>query len=278
MPCFSPAGRDLGGHWRQACAKAKTLLHFLLTESHSDGALTVGDINSGIQAAHDCRMGPSATVLTTHSFRRAQPSVLEARVVVDPYERGAVGLWNAKPKSHEGQRLSGMPVYAEDKLRSSATVNEDSQCMSPGAVQKRPSTLRSWRELSARGTSLHMKHLVPTDDLSAFSCSTRPRTSPLVRLPATPAPSGDPACEWVLTAGTSELVHPLLASPREAQINVQDDAAAELASLRVSMCGLHHGGSGACCGLRGFGQVACGARVGPAQYFPQMLRVMMQRT
>ena len=41
---FTPAGRDLGealwSHWRQACAKAKTLLQFLLSESHSDGALT----------------------------------------------------------------------------------------------------------------------------------------------------------------------------------------------------------------------------------------------
>ena len=41
--------RDLGealwNHWRQVCAKAQTLLQFLLIEFHSDGALAAGDFN-----------------------------------------------------------------------------------------------------------------------------------------------------------------------------------------------------------------------------------------
>ena len=47
--------------------------------------------------------------------------MLEARHVVDPYERAALEKWTVVPGNQYGQRLSGMPVLdAEGKLRYSA--------------------------------------------------------------------------------------------------------------------------------------------------------------
>ena len=68
MPRFTPAGRDLGkavwSYGRQACTKAKTLLQFLLAESHSDGALTFGDLSLNIKQLMAARLDSSAMVLT----------------------------------------------------------------------------------------------------------------------------------------------------------------------------------------------------------------------
>ena len=49
--------------------------------SHSDGALTVGDFNSAIKPLVDARLGSSAMFLTAYSFRKAEPSMLEARTI-----------------------------------------------------------------------------------------------------------------------------------------------------------------------------------------------------
>ena len=59
-------------------------MHFLLTESRSDGAFTVGDLMAA-------RLDSSAMFLASKSFRRARPSMFEARSVSDPNERAAVG-------------------------------------------------------------------------------------------------------------------------------------------------------------------------------------------
>ena len=72
------AGRDLGealrshtggrlARWRKRSSK------FLLTESHSDGALTVGDFNLSVERLMAARSGSFATFPTSYSVRRAQP-------------------------------------------------------------------------------------------------------------------------------------------------------------------------------------------------------------
>ena len=70
---FQPSTRDLSealwSHWRQACAKAKKLLQFRLTESHSDGASTDGDFNLNIKRIMAARLDSSATSCGHHTAR-----------------------------------------------------------------------------------------------------------------------------------------------------------------------------------------------------------------
>ena len=98
----------LWSHWRQGCAKANTLVQFLLTESHSGGALTVGDFNLHIERHMTARLASSAKFLASCSFRRAQPSSAGwTRHESDPWERAAMGNWGA---SREPARVSSSLV------------------------------------------------------------------------------------------------------------------------------------------------------------------------
>ena len=121
MPRFIPAGCDPGG---RLARKTGTLLPFLLTESISDCALTVGAVNLKIQRS----MVDHALFHLPCFSRRIRSTglvttMLEAGHVSNPCKRAAVGYWNVIPESHKGQILYGMLVlYAEGKPHLSGVV------------------------------------------------------------------------------------------------------------------------------------------------------------
>ena len=60
-------------------------------------------------------------------FRRVRPARLillcwETRRVSDRHERAAVGNWNARPRSRESQRLSGIPDLRQLRRQSVWTL------------------------------------------------------------------------------------------------------------------------------------------------------------
>ena len=162
----------------------------------------------------------SATFLTSYWFRRAQPSMLEARHLSE-LPASALQWRIGTPCPCCMQEANFVPQQLRQQsmwtLLRTACVVISSEAFSAAVVYCDADQALCHRTRRFTAATLvctvpeaDVEHLVPPErrfDLSAFSFCTWPRSSPSVVTTATPVPSeaSSPSCAWTPTAETSDI-------------------------------------------------------------------------